>query len=351
MLEPFLLRALVAALGLALVAAPLGALVVWQRMAYFGETMAQASLLGVALSLAVGGDVTVSVLVVAMLAALLILLLSRQRVLPLDSVLGLLHHGSLAAGVIATAALAGPSVDLLGYLFGDIFAVSQTDLAWIWGGGVLVLGVLYFIWQPLLRLAVHEELAIAEGVPGGRIKAAFMLLLAITIAIAIKILGILLVIAFLIVPAAAARPFARTPEQMVAITALVAVAGVVAGLALSARSDAPGGPAIVLVLAAMAALAMAIAGGFAGVSGALMAPIHAVTPYMGHSIIVTAFVIVIVGGMASIEGAVLAAFLLGFIHTFTTTLFDAVVATMVGVAFMAVVLVIKPSGLLGRVRQ
>ncbi|MCC0008315.1 MAG: metal ABC transporter permease [Hyphomicrobiaceae bacterium] len=252
MLEPFLLRALVAALGLALVAAPLGALVVWQRMAYFGETMAQASLLGVALSLAVGGDVTVSVLVVAMLAALLILLLSRQRVLPLDSVLGLLHHGSLAAGVIATAALAGPSVDLLGYLFGDIFAVSQTDLAWIWGGGVLVLGVLYFIWQPLLRLAVHEELAIAEGVPGGRIKAAFMLLLAITIAIAIKILGILLVIAFLIVPAAAARPFARTPEQMVAITALVAVAGVVAGLALSARSDAPGGPAIVLVLAAMA---------------------------------------------------------------------------------------------------
>ena len=101
----------------------------------------------------------------------------------------------------------------------------------------------------------------------------------------------------------------------------------------------------------MAALAMAIAGGLAGVSGALMAPIHAVTPYMGHSIIVTAFVIVIVGGMASIEGAILAAFLLGFIHTFTTTLFDAVVATMVGVAFMAIVLVIKPSGLLGRVRQ
>ncbi len=101
----------------------------------------------------------------------------------------------------------------------------------------------------------------------------------------------------------------------------------------------------------MASLSMLIAGGFAGVSGALMAPILAVTPYMGHGIIVTAFIVVIVGGMASIEGAVLAAFLLGFIHTFTTTLFDAVVSTMVGVAFMALVLVIKPAGLLGRVKQ
>ena len=101
----------------------------------------------------------------------------------------------------------------------------------------------------------------------------------------------------------------------------------------------------------MASLSMLIAGGFAGVSGALMAPILAVTPYMGHGIIVTAFIVVIVGGMASIEGAVLAAFLLGFIHTFITTLFDAVVSTMVGVAFMALVLVIKPAGLLGRVKQ
>lgn len=252
MFEPFFLRALAAAIGLAVVAAPLGSLVVWQRMAYFGETMAQASLLGVALSLAMGANVTLSVMIVAVLAALLILLLSQQRLLPLDSVLGLLHHGSLAAGVIATAALAGPSVDLLGYLFGDIFAVSDADLVWIYAGGALVLAVTFTIWQPLLRLAVHEELAIAEGVPARRIKAVFMLVLAVTIALAIKILGILLVIAFLIVPAAAARPFARTPERMALLAAVFAVIGVLLGLALSARSDAPGGPAIVLVLAIMA---------------------------------------------------------------------------------------------------
>lgn len=252
MLEPFFLRALAAALGLAIIAAPLGTLVVWQRMAYFGETIAQASLLGVALSMAIGSSLTLSVLIVAILTALLILVLSRQRVLPLDSVLGLMHHGVLAAGVIATAALRGPSVDLLGFLFGDIFAVTANDLIWIYAGGAVVLAGLYFIWQPLLRLAVHEELAMAEGVPGHYVKTAFMLLLAITIAIAIKILGILLVIAFLIVPAAAARPFARTPEQMVLVAAAVAASGVVVGLAISARSDAPGGPAIVLVLAVMA---------------------------------------------------------------------------------------------------
>ena len=100
----------------------------------------------------------------------------------------------------------------------------------------------------------------------------------------------------------------------------------------------------------MTALAMFLSGGFAGVGGALMAPIIPVTPYMGHVYAVTAFIVVIVGGMSSIEGAVLAAFILGFIHTFTSTLFDSVTATMVGVLFMAIVLIVKPTGLLGNVK-
>jgi branched-chain amino acid transport system permease protein len=100
----------------------------------------------------------------------------------------------------------------------------------------------------------------------------------------------------------------------------------------------------------MTRLAMFLSGGFAGVGGALMAPIIPVTPYMGHVYAVTAFIVVIVGGMASIEGAVLAAFILGFIHTFVSTLYDSVTATMVGVLFMAVVLIVKPTGLLGNVK-
>lgn len=100
----------------------------------------------------------------------------------------------------------------------------------------------------------------------------------------------------------------------------------------------------------MTSLAMLLSGGFAGVGGALMAPIIPVTPYMGHVYAVTAFIVVIVGGMASIEGAVVAAFILGFIHTFTSTFFDSVTATMVGVLFMAIVLIIKPTGLFGNVK-
>lgn len=100
----------------------------------------------------------------------------------------------------------------------------------------------------------------------------------------------------------------------------------------------------------MTALAMALSGGFAGVSGALMAPIIPVTPYMGHVYAVTAFIVVIVGGMSSIEGAVLAAFILGFIHTIVSTVADSVTATMVGVLFMAIVLIVKPTGLLGNVK-
>jgi zinc transport system permease protein len=256
-MEPFLVRGLAAALGLAVVAAPLGCVVVWSRMAYFGETVAQASLLGVALGLALHVDMTLAVFVVAVAMAGLLIVLGRQKVLPMDSILGLLHHGALAAGVIATALLHGPSVDLMGYLFGDIFAVSREDVIWVYAGGAVVLLATAWLWPSLLRLAVHEELAAAEGVDKERVRAAFMLLLALTIAVGIKIVGVLLVIAFLIVPVVAARPFAGTPERMVLLTALLAVASVLIGFAMSITYDAPGGPAIVLTMASLAGLSLA----------------------------------------------------------------------------------------------
>jgi len=257
--DPFLLRALLAAVGLAIVAAPLGALVVWNRMAYFGESIAQAGLIGVALGLLLGINLTLAVLVATLAAAGLLIFFTRQRVLPVDAILGLVHQGTLALGIIILALLAGPSVDLMGYLFGDIFAVTTGDLWWIYGGGAVVLAALAWLWQPLLRLAVHEELAAAEGVPRQTVKAAFILLLALTVGIAIKIVGVLLVIAFLVVPAVAARPFAATPERMAGLSALIGVASVVAGIALSVAIDAPGGPAIVLVMSAAAALSLTFA--------------------------------------------------------------------------------------------
>lgn len=259
-MEPFLLRALAAGIGLAIVAAPLGCFVVWNRMAYFGETVAQASLLGVALGLMLRLDLTVSVLAVALVVAGLLMLAGRQKAVPTDSILGLLHFGALAAGVIATALVRGPSVDLMGYLFGDVFSVTGTDLLWVYGGGAVTLAAMAALWSSLLRLAVHEELAAAEGVDRARVRLAFTVVLALTIAIGMKIVGILLVIAFLIVPSVAARPFASTPERMAVLAMLVGVASTALGLALSLVSDAPGGPAIVLVMALVAGLALVLGG-------------------------------------------------------------------------------------------
>lgn len=260
MIEPYLLRAILAAVGLALIAAPLGCFVVWNRMSYFGETIAQASLLGVALGLLLRMDLTVSVVGVTVIAAFAIIALTRQQVVPIDSVLGLMHHGTLALGVIAIASLKGQSVDLMGYLFGDIYAVARQDLYWIGAIGAGVVVVMGWLWQPLLRVSVHDDLARAEGVNTTAVRTGFTVLLALVIALAIKIVGILLAIAFLIVPAVAARPFALTPKAMVVTSAGIGAASVLAGLTMSTKADIPGGPAIVLVMTLIAAVSLLFAG-------------------------------------------------------------------------------------------
>lgn len=258
-MDPFLARALAAGLGLSLISAPLGCFLVWQRMAFFGETVAQASLIGIALGLAFNLNLTASALAVAVLVAGLLIALSRQRIVPVDALLSLLAHASLALGVLATTLVKGRSVDLVSYLFGDIFAVTREDLLWVGGGVIVVLGALTRLWRPMLALAVHEELAAAEGVDRERVKAMFVVLLALVIAIAMKVVGILLTVAFLIIPAATARPLARTPERMAAIAALVSCAGVTAGLAMSLTLDTPGGPSIVAVLSVLAGVSLAMA--------------------------------------------------------------------------------------------
>jgi zinc transport system permease protein len=254
--DPFLLRALLAGLGLAVIAAPLGCFVVWRRMAYYGETVAQAGLIGVALGLAFSLNLTASVLVVTLIISLLLVLLSRQQVVPFDSLLGLLAHAALAVGVIAASLVRGQQIDLMAFLFGDIFAITTSDLRWIMVGGTVALAALAFVWRPLLTLSVHEDLAAAEGLPIERFKLVFVLVLALVVAIAIKIVGVLLTIAFLIMPAAAARPLSETPEQMALFAAIFGALSVALGLFVSLTFDTPGGPSIVLILALFFAAAI-----------------------------------------------------------------------------------------------
>jgi zinc transport system permease protein len=244
-MDDFILRALAAGLGLSLVSGPLGVFVVWQRMAYFGDTLAHSALLGIALGLLLEVSLQLSVLLLALFIAAGLLALQHRSRLASDTLLGILAHGSLAIGLVAISFRDDVRVDLLAYLFGDILAVGDADVLWIWGGGLLCLLIMAAIWRPLLNLSVNAELAAVDGVQTTGIKFIFMLLVALVIAVAMKIVGVLLITALLIVPAAAAQRFSGSPGQMALIATLVGAVAVMIGLFGSLLLDTPAGPSIV----------------------------------------------------------------------------------------------------------
>jgi len=246
MLDDFFVRALLAGVGVALTAGPAGCFIVWRRMAYFGDTMAHSALLGVALSFLLGSSLTAGVFVIAMLVAFALILLERRGALSTDALLGILSHSALATGLVMLAFMSWVRVDLMGFLFGDILAVSGTDLLLIWIGGAIVLAGIALLWRPLLAATVSTEIAEAEGLRPERARIAFMLLMAAVIAIAMKVVGILLITSLLIIPAATARRFAATPEGMAVLAALIGAVAAVGGLAGSLGWDTPSGPSIVV---------------------------------------------------------------------------------------------------------
>ena len=251
MLDDFFMRALVAGIGIAMTAGPLGCFIIWRRMAYFGDTMAHSALLGVALSLLLDLNLIVSVFAIASLVAILLLMLQRSGTLSADALLGILSHASLSVGLVLLAFMTWVRVDLVSFLFGDILAVSRSDIDVIWGGGVLVLIALVYLWRPLIASTVSEDIAEAEGLAPKRARLYFMLLLALVIAIAMKIVGILLITSLLIIPAATARRWAGSPEIMAVLSALVGATAVTGGLFGSLTFDTPSGPSIVVAALAI----------------------------------------------------------------------------------------------------
>lgn len=245
-MDDFVIRAVSAGIGVALVAAPLGVFVVWRRMAYFGDTLAHSALLGLALGFLLNINLNLATLSLALLIALLLLLLQSRRLVASDTLLGILAHSTLSLGLVVMSFQDSVRVDLVSYLFGDILAVSADDLWWVWGGGLLVLAALVAIWRPLLVLTVHEELAQVEGVPVFFVRLAFMLMIATVIAISMKIVGVLLITSMMIIPAAAARRFSHTPEQMALVAAFIGLLAVCMGLAASWYWDTPAGPSVVV---------------------------------------------------------------------------------------------------------
>ncbi|MFD0917370.1 iron chelate uptake ABC transporter family permease subunit [Pseudahrensia aquimaris] len=260
MLDDFFVRALLGGIMVALVAGPLGCFVVWRRLAYFGDTLAHAALLGVALAILFQVSTMGAVFGVCAAVALLLAALQNRLSISSDVLLGILAHGALATSFLALSLMSGPQVDLQALLFGDILSISKTNLATIAVGGAIVLAVLARFWEDLFAATVNQELARAEGAQPDRANIIFMFLMAAVIALSMKIIGALLITALLIIPAATARQVARTPEQMAVYASLIGALAVLSGLFASARYDTPSGASIILAALGLFVLSIAIFG-------------------------------------------------------------------------------------------
>ncbi|MDA7847379.1 metal ABC transporter permease [Candidatus Pelagibacter sp.] len=245
MLDDFFIRALIAGIGIALVAGPLGCFVIWRRLSFFGDTLSHSALLGVTLALSFDINIALSVFFVSSAVALVLLKLQKTTNLPGDALLGLLAHSSLAVGLVVISFLSFIRFDIMGLLFGDILAVAPNDIFIIWIGGVLILLVLNIIWKPLFASTVNYELAEAEGMNPARVNAIFTILMAAIIAISIKMVGLLLITGMLIIPAAMARNLSNNPVQMVVYSVIGGLLSVIVGLIASLELNSPSGPSII----------------------------------------------------------------------------------------------------------
>lgn len=252
-LDDFMVRAALAGLGVALAAAPLGCFVIWRRMAYFSDATAHAAILGVALALAFSMSIFIGALVIALAMALSVTALSG-RGFGMDTALGVLAHSALAFGLVVAALLTDVRIDIGAYLFGDILAVSRGDLGVIWLGAGLVIALLWWRWSALLTATLNPDVAHAAGLNPKREELILTLALAVVVAVAIKVVGALLIGAMLIIPAASARPFAATPERMAFLAAAIAAVSALLGLQASFVFDTPTGPTIVCTAAVLFAL-------------------------------------------------------------------------------------------------
>ena len=246
MFDDFFTRALIAGVGIAIIAGPLGCLVIWRRLSYFGDTLSHSALLGVTLAYAFSTNITLSVFIISSIVAILLINLQKRTKLAGDSLLGLLAHSTLAIGLVLIGFLSSIRFDLMGLLFGDILAVTTDDISLVWIGGIIILGILYFIWKSLFSATVNYDLAAAEGMRPEISNLIFTLLLAAVIALSIKMIGALLITGLLLIPAAIARNLSNSPKQMIIIAILAGIASVVLGLFTSLELNTSSGPLLMI---------------------------------------------------------------------------------------------------------
>lgn len=246
MIEHWWLIPLLAGLLLALSAGSLGCFVVWRRMAFFGDTLAHGALLGVTLGVLTDISPTLALVIGSILLALLLLPLQKFSNLAPDTLLGIVSHGTLAVGLVVLSLSSGVRVDLMGYLFGDLLAIGQEHLLWLGTSTLITFAFIYRYWDALLAITISPELAKIEGRPVKTLNIALVLLMALTVALAMKVVGVLLISAMLVIPPATARALARSPKHMLFAACIIGMLSVSLGIAASFQWDTPVGPSIIV---------------------------------------------------------------------------------------------------------
>jgi zinc transport system permease protein len=257
------MSALIAPLVLAVIAGPVGCLIVWRRMAYFGDAIAHSALLGVALGLFIGFAPNIGVALICAIFAVLLVYLQHRRKLSIDTLLGILAHGALALGLLLvfwSALETGhnthnglnhsidPHTLLEIYLLGSLENISMNQNIILIVGASLIAITLKLIWEPLILMTLNIDLARAEGVPTLRLQYIMMGIMTALVVMGLQITGVLFITSLLIMPAAAARQISTTPEKMILWAIIFAFSGVLTGYMASHEAHLPPGPSIVSAL-------------------------------------------------------------------------------------------------------
>lgn len=245
--QPFMQRAFIAGLFLAALLATLGIFVTLRKMAFFGDGIAHASLAGIAVALLLGLAPLPIALVWAVIVAVAIHFLERSTRLPSDTLIGIFFTASMALGVTMMSFTRGYQPELVTYLFGSILAVRPEDLMLIVGTGTLILAWVWSSFRELTYASLSPESAEVSGISTGRLSLALYVALAVATVLGVKVLGIVLVSALLVLPPATSRMLTSTFRGYVTGSIIVAVAVAAIGLVASYLYDLPSGAAIILV--------------------------------------------------------------------------------------------------------
>jgi zinc transport system permease protein len=259
LLDDFVLRASLAGFIMVVIAAPMGCLMVWQRLAFLSDTLGHAAVLGVGVGLLLQVQPIFGVLAVA-----LVIVFSLSRVGNFDSALSettlaIISHTGLAGGIILVGILPGPGVNLEAILFGDLLATSKSDLLSLLLTTSLLVVLLLRNWRAFVAVSVSREIAQAEGVEVRRVQLLMYVMIALLVAVMMKVMGVLLIAAMLVIPTSSARLFSRSPEQMVLISGFYGLAALAGGMASSFHFDWQTGPAIVLSATLLLLLTLVVA--------------------------------------------------------------------------------------------